>query len=67
MIATEREHLLRDTGSHALINKDVNLYKQRQVMRERDKRIAKLENEVQGLAAELKEIRECIASIVNRN
>ncbi|AGR47760.1 hypothetical protein PHIM7_89 [Sinorhizobium phage phiM7] len=67
MIATEREHLMRDVSSHALINKDVSLFKQRQAMRQRDQKIRKLEDDVQSLAMELREIRESIATIVNRN
>lgn len=67
IVNTERDHLLRETGSKALINNDINLYRQRQVAKQRDSRIKKLESDVEILTSELKEIRELIASIVHRN
>lgn len=67
IVNTERDHLLRETGSKALINNDINLYRQRQVAKQRDSRIKKLETDVESLTGELREIRELIASIVQRN
>lgn len=67
IVATEKEHLVREVGSKALINNDINLFRQRQVMKQRDNRIKKLESDVETLTGELREIRELIASIVQRN
>jgi hypothetical protein len=67
MIATEREHLMRDLNSKALINKDTNLYRQRQAAKLRDARIQKIETDMMSLNNELREIKDLLASIVNRN
>lgn len=67
MASTEREHLMRDTVSHALINKDTNSFKQRQIMKERDRRIHKLETDMANIADELKEIRSLLSVIAKRN
>jgi len=67
MYNTERDHLLREAGSKALINNDINQFRQRQIAKQRDSRIRKLETDVESLTGELREIRELIASIVHRN
>jgi len=67
IVNTERDHLLRETGSKALINNDINMYRQRQIAKQRDSRIKKLETDVEMLTDELKEIRELIDAIVQRN
>lgn len=67
MIATEKDNLMRDASSKALINTDTSLFRQRQAAKQRDLRIKKLESEVEFLTMELREIRESIASIVQRD
>jgi uncharacterized protein involved in exopolysaccharide biosynthesis len=64
--ATDREHLVRDMGSMGLINKDTALYKQRQVAKQKEARIKKLEDDFESLTRELQVIRELFASIVQK-
>lgn len=66
LIETERDHLLRDPTSKALINKNTDLYRKRLAQRHNEVRIKNLEYSLQAVTDELKEIRNLLAEIVHR-
>lgn len=66
LAATDREHLVRDMTSMGLLNKDTALYRQRQIAKQKEARIKKLESDFDELTREIQVIRELLASIVHK-
>lgn len=67
IVPTERQHLMRDAGSKALINTNKELYNKRQLQKQNEMRIKRLEESLEKVTDELVEIRHLLASIVQRN
>lgn len=64
---TEKEDFLRDTTNHALINNNVNAYKQYIQQRESQKKVMDIEGEVTSLKKDVTDIKEMLMILIKQN
>ena len=63
---TEKEDFLRDTSNHALINTNVNAYKNYIQQRESQKRVMNIEEEVTFLKKDVTDIKEMLMILIKQ-
>jgi len=67
----EDEHLIRDNDSNALINTNLNEYRNyielKKVKEKENKRIERIESEINSLKNDLSEIKNLLRSFVNES
>jgi len=63
---TEKEDFLRDTSNHALINTNVNAYKNYIQQRESQKRVMDIEEEVIFLKKDVTDIKEMLMILIKQ-
>ena len=66
MIKTEKEDFLRDHINNALINTNVNAYKQYVQQRESQKKVVGIEQEVDALKNDVNEIKEMLMILIKQ-
>ena len=64
---TEKEDFLRDTTNQALINTNVNAYKQYVQQRESQKKVIDIEGEVTSLKKDVTDIKEMLMILIKQN
>ena len=64
---TEKEDFLRDTTNQALINTNVNAYKQYVQQRESQKKVMDIEGEVTSLKRDVTDIKEMLMILIKQN
>jgi len=67
MIKTDKENYLRDETNHALINTNVNAYKQYLEQRESQKKVMDIEGEVTSLKKDVTDIKEMLMILIKQN
>jgi len=67
MRKTESEGFLRDDNNHALINTNVNAYKQYIHQRESQNKVRSLENEVDSLKEDISDIKQMLSILIKQN
>jgi hypothetical protein len=67
MIKTDKENFLRDETNHALINTNVNAYKQYLEQRESQKKVVDIEGEVTSLKKDVTDIKEMLMILIKQN
>lgn len=67
MIKTDKENYLRDETNHALINTNVNAYKQYLEQRESQKKVMDIEKEVTSLKKDVTDIKEMLMILIKQN
>jgi len=67
MIKTDKENFLRDETNHALINTNVNAYKQYLEQRESQKKVMDIEGEVTSLKKDVTDIKEMLMILIKQN
>ena len=66
MIKTETDGYLRDDSNHALINTNVNAYKQYVSQRESQNKVRSLESEVDSLKSDITDIKEMLSILIKQ-
>ena len=66
MIKTEKEDFLRDHINNALINTNVNAYKQYVQQRESQKKVVGIEQEVDALKRDVSDIKEMLMILIKQ-
>lgn len=67
MIKTDKENFSRDETNHALINTNVNAYKQYLEQRESQKKVMDIEGEVTSLKKDVTDIKEMLMILIKQN
>jgi hypothetical protein len=67
MIKTENDGYLRDDSNHALINTNVNAYKQYIHQRDSQNKVVSLESEVDSLKKDITDIKEMLSILIKQN
>jgi hypothetical protein len=67
MRKTESEGFLRDDNNHALINTNVNAYKQYINQRESQNKVRSLESEVDSLKDDISDIKRMLSILIKQN
>jgi len=67
MIKTENPDYIRDDNNHALINTNVNAYKQYVQQRQAQKKVIDIEYEVGNLKRDVGEIKEMLMILIKQN
>jgi len=67
VIKTDKEDFLRDTTNNALINTNVNAYKQYVQQRESQKKVMDIESEVTSLKKDVTDIKEMLMILIKQN
>ena len=67
MIKTDKENYSRDETNHALINTNVNAYKQYLEQRESQKKVMDIEGEVTSLKKDVTDIKEMLMILIKQN
>lgn len=67
MIKTENPDFIRDDSNHALINTNVNAYKQYVQQRQSHKKVTDIEDEVGILKKDVSEIKEMLMILIKQN
>lgn len=67
MIKTENPDYIRDDNNHALINTNVNAYKQYVQQRQAQKKVIDIEYEVGNLKKDVGEIKEMLMILIKQN
>lgn len=67
VVKTEKEDFLRDQSNHALINTNVNAYKQYVQQRESQKKVMDIESEVNSLKKDVTDIKEMLMILIKQN
>ena len=65
-VKTEKEDFLRDQTNHALINTNVNAYKQYIAQRESQKKVMSVESEVESLKKDVTDIKEMLMILIKQ-
>jgi len=63
---TEKGDFLRDTTNHALINTNVNAYKQYIAQRDSQKKVMSVESEVESLKKDVTDIKEMLMILIKQ-
>jgi len=66
-VKTEKEDFLRDQTNHALINTNVNAYKQYIAQRDSQKKVMSVESEVESLKKDVTDIKEMLMILIKQN
>jgi len=67
LIKTDKDQFVRDDSNHALLNNDVNGYKQYLQTRRSQKKVMDVENEVRNLKNEMSDIKSMLMILINQN
>jgi len=67
MIKTENPDYIRDDNNHALINTNVNAYKQYVQQRQAQKKVIDIEYEVGNLKRDVGKIKEMLMILIKQN
>jgi len=67
MINTENPDYIRDDSNHALINTNVNAYKNYVQQRQAQKKVVGIEQEVDTLKKDVGEIKEMLMILIKQN
>jgi len=67
MIKTENPDYIRDDSNHALINTNVNAYKNYVQQRQAQKKVIDIEDEVGNLKKDVTEIKEMLMILIKQN
>jgi len=67
MIKTENPDYIRDDSNHALINTNVNAYKNYVQQRQAQKKVIDIEDEVGNLKKDVGEIKEMLMILIKQN
>ena len=67
MIKTENPDYIRDDNNHALINTNVNAYKNYVQQRQAQKKVIDIEDEVGNLKKDVGEIKEMLMILIKQN
>jgi len=67
MIKTENPDYIRDDSNHALINTNVNAYKNYVQQRQAQKKVVGIEHEVDTLKKDVTEIKEMLMILIKQN
>lgn len=67
VVKTEKEDFLRDQSNHALINTNVNAYKQYVQQRESQRKVMDIEGEVNSLKKDVTDIKEMLMILIKQN
>lgn len=67
LIKTEKDQFMRDESNHALLNNDINAYKQYIETRRSQKKVMNVENEVTTLKKEIGDIKSMLMVLINQN
>ena len=67
MIKTENPDYIRDDGNHALINTNVNAYKQYVQQRQAQRRVIDMEEDIGNLKKDVSDIKEMLMIIIKHN
>ena len=67
MHKTENDGYLRDDNNSALINTNINAYKQYVSQRESQKKVRSLESEVDSLKSDITDIKEMLSILIKQN
>ncbi len=67
ILRTEKEDFSRDARNHALINTNVNAYKQYRMNRESQKKVVSIESEVESLKKDVGDIKEMLMILIKQN
>ena len=67
MIKTENPDYIRDDSNHALINTNVNAYKNYVQQRQAQKKVIDIEDEVGNLKKDVGEIKEILMILIKQN
>lgn len=67
MIKTENPDYIRDDGNHALINTNVNAYKQYVQQRQAQRRVIDMEEDIGNLKKDVSDIKEMLMIIIKQN
>lgn len=67
IIKTEKEDFCRDVSNHAVINTNVNAYKQYLHSRESQKKVVSIESEVDSLKRDVQDIKEMLKILIKQN
>lgn len=67
MIKTENPDYIRDDGNHALINTNVNAYKQYVQQRQAQRRVTDMEEDIGNLKKDVSDIKEMLMIIIKQN
>ncbi len=67
VIKTEKDDFLRDKTNHALINTNVNAYKQYINQRESQNKVRSLESEVVSLKEDISDIKQMLSILIKQN
>jgi hypothetical protein len=67
LIKTEKDQFLRDDSNHALLNTDINAYKQYIQTRRSQKKVMDVEKEVSSLKKEIGDVKSMLMVLINQN
>jgi len=67
LVKTEKDQFMRDESNHALLNNDINAYKQYIETRRSQKKVMNVENEVTTLKKEIGDIKSMLMVLINQN
>jgi len=67
IVKTDKDDFSRDAQNHALINTNVNAYKQYLHNRESQKKVVSIESEVDSLKKDVQDIKQMLMLLIKQN